>query len=249
MWPSDNFFLKSIIAISLFSMVQTGHAQVVKIGKQIWMAGNLNTNTFSDGSTIPEARSDEDWRKAGTERKPAWCYLNNDSTNGPTFGCLYNWYAVSNPAKVCPAGWHVPNDGEYKQLELFLGLDSAELDSRNDSRGAVNKIGAQLKATTDFWGSEISDMQGKSGFHAYPGGMRNPFGEFSGKPLAFFWTSSSPKPVKVDGGKRWSQNHICRVIFGDGIMREEVLASQGFSVRCIQDSQQKLNTTKQSRRK
>ena len=37
----------------------------VKIGKQVWMAENLNVATFRNGDPIPEAKTEEEWKKAG----------------------------------------------------------------------------------------------------------------------------------------------------------------------------------------
>ena len=46
----------------------------VRIGDQIWSATNLDVATFRNGDPIPEAKTDEEWVKAGREGRPAWCY-------------------------------------------------------------------------------------------------------------------------------------------------------------------------------
>ena len=107
-----------------------GHSQnsdfkSIQIGKQIWMAKNLNSSVFQDGTPIFEAKTDEEWRTAGSEKRPAWCYYGNDSSNGIKYGRIYNWYAVSNSLNVCPAGWNVASDKDWHLLEKYLGLDSA----------------------------------------------------------------------------------------------------------------------------
>lgn len=53
----------------------------VKIGNQIWMTENLNIEKFRNGDLISQAKTSEQWIKAGNERKPAWCYYNNDLDN------------------------------------------------------------------------------------------------------------------------------------------------------------------------
>ena len=50
----------------------------VEIGKQIWMAENLNVDKFRNGDSIPQAITDEEWVIAANNEKPAWCYYNND---------------------------------------------------------------------------------------------------------------------------------------------------------------------------
>jgi uncharacterized protein (TIGR02145 family) len=69
--------------------------KTVEIGKQIWMAENLNFIT-GDGS---------------------WCY--NDSTKYCNiFGRLYDYKTSLN---VCPAGWHLPSKAEWEVLIDGLG--------------------------------------------------------------------------------------------------------------------------------
>jgi len=46
-----------------------------------------------------------------------------DSKNG----ALYNWYTVKT-GKLCPTGWHMPSDEEWKQLEMALGMTKEEAD-------------------------------------------------------------------------------------------------------------------------
>ena len=72
----------------------------IKIGNQIWMAGNLNVDTFLNGDTIPEAKTDNEWIKAGHKGKPAWCYYANDDSNGIDYGKLYNWFAVNDKKRI-----------------------------------------------------------------------------------------------------------------------------------------------------
>jgi uncharacterized protein (TIGR02145 family) len=68
----------------------------VKIGKQVWMAKNLNYN--ASGSK---------------------CY-DNKSANCQKYGRLYNW---NTAMKVCPKGWHLPSNAEWDVLVAFAGGD------------------------------------------------------------------------------------------------------------------------------
>ena len=93
----------------------------VTIGNQIWMTKNLNVDKFRNGDPILEAKTDEEWQKAGEKKQPAWCYYDNDPKNGEQYGKLYNWYAVNDPRGLAPEGYHVPTDAEWTQLSDYLG--------------------------------------------------------------------------------------------------------------------------------
>ena len=129
----------------------------VFIDKKEWMSENLNTTRFTNGDTIPQAKSNEEWIKAGEAGQPAWCYSNNDSTYGIKYGKLYNWYAVADPRGLAPEGWHIPTQEEFIQLSDFLGGESI--------------AGVKLKSDTK-WGS-YGNGTNSSGFCGLPAGERH----------------------------------------------------------------------------
>ena len=93
----------------------------VKIGNQEWMNRNLDVDRFRNRDLIPHIESDEEWKKAGQNEQPAWCYYDNDPENGKKYGKLYNWFAVNDPRGLAPEGFHVPTDDEWTILVEFLG--------------------------------------------------------------------------------------------------------------------------------
>ena len=129
----------------------------VKIGNQTWMGENLNVNKFRNGNVIQQAQTDEQWKKAGFDKKPAWCYYEMDTKNGKIYGKLYNRFALYDPRGLAPKGWRLPND---KDWELLI----AEL-------GGAEVAGAKLKSTT-AWG-EDKKLDDAYGFNALPGGWRD----------------------------------------------------------------------------
>jgi uncharacterized protein (TIGR02145 family) len=96
---------------------------IIKIGQQEWMSENLNVSHFRNGDEIPEAKSAEEWARMGFERKPAWCYGQNNTDNDNNQGKLYNWYAVNDPRGLAPKGWHVASDEEWTQFTSFFGSE------------------------------------------------------------------------------------------------------------------------------
>jgi uncharacterized protein (TIGR02145 family) len=163
-----------------------GHKyKTVKIGDQCWMAENLKSTNYADGSEISEH----------------WAY-NDDDALAHTYGRLYTWYAVmdgspssnSNPSFVqgiCPNGWHVPSDGEWMQLERTLGMTTAESFSQG-FRGSHSE-GRKLKETSEafLWYPTGNDGTNNSGFTALPGGYCTNAGFFVNLEFnAYFFSST-----------------------------------------------------------
>lgn len=137
--------------------------KTVKIGTRIWMAENLKVTRLNDNVPIPELTDNTQW--IGTSL-PAYCWYSNDIAYKPTYGALYNWYAV-NSGKLCPSGWHVPTDDEFKILEQSLGMAADQLNLWG-TRGTDQ--GTQLKNSTGW--DEGGNGTNSSGFSALPGGYR-----------------------------------------------------------------------------
>lgn len=95
--------------------------KTVVIGSQTWMAKNLNINRFRNGDPIPEAKTIEEWKLASESGQPAWCYYENDPSNGSKYDILYNWFAVNDLRGLAPIGYHIPTYWEWATLSNFLG--------------------------------------------------------------------------------------------------------------------------------
>jgi uncharacterized protein (TIGR02145 family) len=88
-----------------------------------------------NGDLILDAKTNEEWKLAGINKKPALCYHENDLKNGSLYGKLYNWQAVSYARRIAPIVWHVTSDLELAKLIDYLGgEDSAvgKLKSKED---------------------------------------------------------------------------------------------------------------------
>ena len=155
--------------------------KTVQIGTQTWMAENLKTSKYSDGTIIPNLKENQDWSNASSSKKGAWCYYNNDTLNNARFGKLYNWYVVSynvNSGKnICPTGWHVPSKVEWTVL--------------TDNLGGLEVAGAKLKETgVTNWTTPNLNTTNTSLFTALPGGYRFQWGDFTFKNNMGYWWSS-----------------------------------------------------------
>jgi uncharacterized protein (TIGR02145 family) len=147
---------------------------VIKIGHQIWMAENLRTTRLKDGTPIEEIINDSVWYSSVS---PAFCWYNNDSLLfAKDYGALYNGYSILSD-KLCPLGWHVPSELEWKTMQSYLG----------GSRIA----GGKLKAIGfDHWRKPNEEATDDYGFSALPGGNRaggtSGLFQFQGN-LGFWW--------------------------------------------------------------
>ena len=93
----------------------------VRIGNQEWMTRNLDVDRFRNGDMIQHAESNKEWKKAGENGQPAWCYYDNDPENGKKYGKLYNWFTVNDPRGLAPEGWHITSQKDWTILVEFLG--------------------------------------------------------------------------------------------------------------------------------
>ena len=194
----------------------------VVIGTQTWEIKNLDVTTYSDGTVIPEVSDPTQWAALTTG---AWCYYNNTTANGTTYGKLYNWYAVAGiwdeasktdatlRKKLAPTGWHVPTDAEWTTLTTFLGGQSV--------------AGGAMKATT-LWNSPNTSATNSSGFTGLPGGLRDELGTFIDIGTLGHWWSSS----------EFDTTHalFLALDYNNGsVFRTDFLKTYGFSVRCLRD--------------
>ena len=184
----------------------------VKIGKQVWMAENLNVATFRNGDPIPKAITADEWKKAGKNKQPAWCYYDNDPKNGENYGKLYNWYAVNDPRGLAPKGWHLPTYDEWTVLNDFLGGEE--------------KAGTKMKSKTNWY--KEGNGTNESGFNALPGGIRPNDGTFIYIGIGGTWWSST----QCTKSTAWE--HGLNSIDGQ-VKRDLTYKDYGLSFRCLRD--------------
>jgi len=176
---------------------------IIEIGEQTWMKENLRVTHTPDGSAIS-----------------GYAYIDNEDSIAK-YGLLYTWDVAMNGSKdegaqgICPEGWHIPSDDEWKQLEMELGMTSAEADMVNVWRGSP--VGTLMKAG------------GASGYEAQLAGRRASGGSFSlmGR-MEYMWTST-----EYTGTLAWRR---CLDAQSTQVGRWNTFPkSYGFSVRCVKN--------------
>lgn len=171
--------------------------KTIKIGEQEWMAENLSFQTTSG----------------------SW-FIWNSKSEGDKYGRVYTFDAA---IEAVPAGWHLPSDEEWKELELYLGLSEAEVENTG-IRGSDQ--GNKLKSTSGW--AENGNGTNAFGFGALPGGFRTSFGSsLANEYYGLWWTATA-----ADSSTAWF-----RMIQSSntGIIRNLAYKEEAYSVRCIKN--------------
>ena len=206
--------------ISATIAVEVSTWKTVKIGEQEWTTENLNLGHFQNGDIIQEAKTKEEWEKAGKNGEPAWCYYCNNSSNGEKYGKMYNWYAVNDRRGLAPNGWHVPTHAEWTVLTDYL-----------TSNGHRGKEAIALKSKSS-WKDKRDGTSGNGtdvyGWLGLPGGGRNNDGYFYFIGGNGSWWSSSQN-VTSNAWACGLNGSLDYVAIGNSSKEA------GFSVRCLRD--------------
>lgn len=197
----------------------------VVIGTQEWMAENLRTTTYRDGTPIPFA-PDSQWESYANISSGAWCYYDNDPNYANSLGVLYNWYAAVYSS--CPEGWHVPTDDEWNILVGFIDplYDPLGLGSQSGIAGG------KMKSTgTEYWLGPNIDATNETGFTGLPGGGRatSPWSFYNLGETGYWWSST---PKQGDDSRAWYRAIV--TTSGDA-GRGDTLKAEGYSIRCVRD--------------
>ncbi len=213
--------------------------QTIQIGNQLWMKENLKSTHYADGTAFTDGTEAGDISEDYTT-KYYFAYKNNESYVA-AYGRLYTWAAVMNGASgsetnpdgvqgVCPDGWHVPCDDEWKELEMYLGMIEREA---NNTGWRGTGEGLKLKESGfSHWKGWSGDWRNigtnESGFTALPGGSRYYNGSFDDlKERANFWSAT----------ESFSSYAWCRRLYYNKpvVYRYDDYKSRGYSVRCVKD--------------
>ena len=211
----------------------------IQIGDQVWMAENLRTTKYADGTSIPLSTSTS---TTTAYRYAPGPYQSNDENmeNVAHYGYLYNWLAVMHEASssaaipsgvqgICPTGWHVPSDAEWTQLIDYMKTQPVYTVSGN-----ADHLAKALAATWGWNSSDNTDAPGNNpstnnatGFSALPAGYYN------GRYYYFCNNSNFWSATEHDDENTYYLSLYCSYA---GVMYEEDGDKyNGFSVRCVRN--------------
>jgi uncharacterized protein (TIGR02145 family) len=200
------------------------------IGTQTWIAQNLKTTKYKDGTAIPLVTDNTDWSNLITS---GYCwYDNNEAIYKNTHGALYNWYTV-NTGNLCPNGWHVSTDADWTTLENYLIANSYNYDGTTTG----NKIAKSLASITGWTSSATTGAVGNTdypakrnatGFTALPGGYRYETGIFVGTGIGGYRWSAT----ETNASNAWFRGLASSSLSDD---RNNMSKKNGFSIRCLKD--------------
>lgn len=182
--------------------------ETVKIGTQVWMKYNLDSEVYQDGTPIERANL----IFTNSVTSPGWAYYNYDPSYNPIYGKLYNGYAVNDSRNICPVGFRIPTRTDYNTLNTFLGSNAG---------GKLKELG------TSHWASPNTGATNSSGFTGLPGGyMGDQGGSSFINTWGYFWTST----------RNGASNYIRLLKSTDALFVDASFDLQGgVSVRCIKE--------------
>ena len=206
----------------------------VQIGQQCWMKENLRTTKYADGTSIALG-------SIPSTTIAYRYYPDNNSSNVNTYGYLYNWKAVmrnssssdANPSGVqgiCPTGWHVPSDEEWKQLTNYVSSQSLYVCDGNNTyiaKALAFNAGWREHYHTGVVGNYQSSNNA-TGFSALPAGSFYGNYRYVGY-FASFWSTTQTQEKK---GYAYNRH----IYYNEAnVDRSSKLKSNGYSVRCLRD--------------
>jgi uncharacterized protein (TIGR02145 family) len=197
----------------------------IQIFSQCWLKENLNVGTMIPGTQ----------EMSNNSVIEKYCY-NNEQDSCTKYGGLYQWdeimqYTTQQGVQgICPSGWHLPTDEEWKVLEGAVdsqyGIGDPEWDIEFVYRGF--DAGKNLK-TTSGWdlGGNGTDLFGFSGL---PGGYRyiNGYFDFIGN-YGYWWSST-------EGGFGYGWNRVLNYLSPEVYRYSSYYGEDGLSVRCLRDN-------------
>lgn len=207
--------------------------QTKQIGNQCWFQENLQSPYYANGDSISG-----EWSPASGYSNHVGAQtiygLNGTIIDGgnmdvdeslENFGRLYNWYAVEDARKLCPSGWHVATDSDWKILEISLGMSVSDA---NDVGWRGTNQGFQLKATA----SDSPSWNGSNlvGFSATPGGTTSGELTYVGQGQYGNWWAAQD-----EGGS----SRVSRLLYSSQIQIERAvgdISNSAKSIRCIKDN-------------
>lgn len=209
----------------------------VVIGDQVWLAENLRTTHYADGTPITKIPNNDSVSYLTTPY-----YYEIDNVDEKIYGYLYNWPAVmhnasssnTNPSGVqgiAPTGWHVPSVAEFLQLSEYLSKQSRFTieDTSNIAKSlATDLTGIWDQSSVDYTPGNNVAENNSTGMNMIPAGrLFNGYGYKN--QIAYFWSSFS------DNDNANNANHAAVTFENSRLNFYSHHKAHGLSVRCVCD--------------
>lgn len=216
--------------------------ETVVINNQVWMASNLRTTRYADGSLIAHGLDNEAWANTQEGAKAVYAHdaidgIESEAEMADAYGYLYNWYAVGDERGLCPAGWRVPNQSDYIELVEYMQDNYDELDVLNvgnalkSCRQVASPLGGECATEVHPRWNEFGTQYGTDmfGFAGLPSGLRLAAGGYASLGMQMHvWTADENPDNDTQAYSRFLNLFSGSVAGGFPVTK-----NAGYSVRCI----------------
>jgi uncharacterized protein (TIGR02145 family) len=188
--------------------------KTIQIGTRTWMAENLKTTKYNDGSSIPLVTGDNNWTNLSSA---AMCWYNDDpGVYKDIYGGYYNIYAVKTN-KLCPEGWHVPDKTDWSLMISYLGNEGSAGGKMKES-GTLNWMSPNYGATNE------------SGFTGLPGAYRKD--KFFQRGISAYWWSATSNQIYSG---TYYDSYVLDYRYKSIWVIIMTYSRSGLNVRCVKD--------------
>jgi uncharacterized protein (TIGR02145 family) len=179
------------------------------IGNTIWFLENLKVTRFNNGDSIATT-SNVNQSLTNSSHKYRW---NITDAKNQTSNQLYTWHTINDHRGVCPTGWTIPSDKNWKEaIDLLLNESNSSQASNQLNfpnftyKDNILENKHPFCTTLEFSGSRISN------------------GRYIFKDIyAYYWTST----IDYDGfAWMWYFSH-------NSVMHYNFEQNGGLSVKCV----------------
>ncbi len=202
--------------------------EVINIGGQCWMAENLRSTHYADGTSIAHVKDSLEWCCLEVLDK-AFDYYIGTQHMAAKYGVLYNWAAANGDTSsdkgiwqqgICPNGWHIPTDNEWAFMEQAF----EQFDNDRTIAASVNVTGhseVHSSKHMDFYQILSCFCTNAAGYKFYDASY-----DALEKKAAYWSATEVSRQLAVSR----EFNHESRTM-----KRMEDYKGYGFSVRCVKD--------------
>ena len=152
--------------------------QIILVDSTEWFLENLKTTRFSNGDSIPTTKNSHSILTNNTNSIFRWA-PGGDTERTKNQGYLYTWGCAVDNRGICPTGWKVPSNIEWKALvdKIYTETNSYLVTDNDNANFIYKKINQS---------SEIPYMK----ILQYPGGRMISGNYIFQQSFAYFWTTT-----------------------------------------------------------